>query len=67
VFVATLARSSDRAKPVFGASWKRLHRLVWFTVPLSLAHGLLASGVDSPNNLLFVGLIVSTYSMRHND
>jgi DMSO/TMAO reductase YedYZ heme-binding membrane subunit len=37
VFVATLARSSDRAKRVLGASWKRLHRLVWFTVPLSLS------------------------------
>ena len=60
MFVATLARSTDRAKRVLGASWKRLHRLVWFAVALSLVYVLLASGVDSPSNLLFVGLIVST-------
>ena len=57
VFVAMLATSTDRA---LGANWKRLHRLVWSAVPLSLAHVLLASGVDSPSNPLFVGLIVFT-------
>ena len=58
VFLAMLATSTDRARRALGAHWKRLHRLVWLAVPLSLAHVLLASGVDSPSNLLFVGLIV---------
>ncbi len=58
VFVAMLATSTDRAQRALGANWKRLHRLVWFAVPLSLAHVLLASGPDSPSNLLFLGLMV---------
>ena len=57
VFVAMLATSTDRAQRALGRNWKRLHRLVWFAVPLSLAHTLLASGADSPSNLLFVGII----------
>ncbi len=57
VFVAMLATFTDRAQRVLGRNWKRLHRLVWFAVPLSLAHTLLASGADSPSNLLFVGII----------
>ena len=57
VFVVMLATSTDRAQRALGRNWKRLHRLVWFAVPLSLAHTLLASGVDSPSNLLFVGII----------
>ena len=58
VFVAMLATSTDRAQRALGANWKRLHRLVWFAVPLSLAHVLLASGPDSPSNLLFLGIMV---------
>ena len=57
VFVAMLATSTDRAQRALGANWKRLHRLVWFAVPLSLAHVLLASGPASPSNLLFLGLV----------
>ena len=58
VFVAMLATSTDRAQRLLGANWKRLHRLVWFAVPLSLAHVVLASGPDSPSNLLFLGIVV---------
>ena len=58
VFAAMLATSTDRAQRSLGANWKRLHRLVWFAVPLSLAHVLLASGPDSPSNLVFLGLMV---------
>lgn len=57
VFVAMLATSTDRAQRALGRNWKRLHRLVWFAVPLSLAHAMLASGLDSPSNLLFAGLV----------
>jgi DMSO/TMAO reductase YedYZ heme-binding membrane subunit len=57
VFVAMLATSTDRAQRALGRNWKRLHHLVRFAVPLSLAHTLLVSGVDSPSNLLFVGII----------
>ena len=56
--VAMLATSTDRAQRALGKNWKRLHRLVWFAVPLSLAHAILASGLDSPSNLLFGGLMV---------
>jgi sulfoxide reductase heme-binding subunit YedZ len=57
VFVAMLLTSTDRAQRAMGVNWKRLHRLVWLAVPLTLAHVLLASGVDSPSNLIYVGLI----------
>ena len=58
VFVAMLATSTDRAQRALSKNWKRLHRLVWFAVPLSLAHAILVSGLDSPSNLLFGGLMV---------
>jgi len=61
VFAAMLATSTDRARRALGENWKRLHRMVWLAVPLSFAHVLLASGVDSPSNLLFVGLMVFTW------
>lgn len=57
VFVAMLATSTDRAQRALGANWKRLHRLVWFAVPLALAHTLLASGLDSPSILLYLGIM----------
>jgi sulfoxide reductase heme-binding subunit YedZ len=47
VFVAMLATSTDQAQRALGRNWKRLHRLVWFAVPLALAHTILASGLDS--------------------
>ena len=57
VFVAMLATSTDRAQRALGRNWKRLHRLVWFAVPLVLGHAILASGLDSPSNALYLGLI----------
>ena len=57
VFVAMLATSTDRAQRALGRNWKRLHRLVWFAVPLALAHTILASGLDSPSIILYLGIM----------
>ena len=57
VFGAMLATSTDRAQRVLGRNWKRLHRLVWFVVPLALAHTILASGLDSPSIVFYLGLM----------
>ena len=57
VFVAMLATSTDRAQRALGRNWKRLHRLVWFAVPLALAHTILASGLDSPSVVLYLGIM----------
>jgi DMSO/TMAO reductase YedYZ heme-binding membrane subunit len=57
VFVAMLLTSTDRAQRALGRNWKRLHRLVWFTVPLTLAHAILAGGIDSPSNVLYLGIM----------
>lgn len=57
VFVAMLATSTDRARRALGRNWKRLHRLVWFAVPLALAHTILASGLDSPSIVLYLGIM----------
>jgi DMSO/TMAO reductase YedYZ heme-binding membrane subunit len=57
VFVAMLATSTDRAQRALGRNWKRLHRLVWFAVPLALAHTILASGLDSPSIVFYLGLM----------
>jgi hypothetical protein len=59
VFVAMLATSTDRAQRALGRNWKRLHRLVWFAVPLALAHTILASGLDSPSIVLYLGIMAS--------
>jgi len=56
VFVAMLATSTDGAQRALGRNWKRLHRLVWFAVPL--AHTILASGLDSPSIVLYLGIMV---------
>ena len=58
VFVAMLATSTERAQRLLGRSWKRLHRLVWFAVPLVLAHTILASGLDSPSIVFYLGIMV---------
>jgi sulfoxide reductase heme-binding subunit YedZ len=58
VFVAMLATSTERARRALGRNWKRLHRLVWFAVPLALAHTILASGLDSPSIVLYLGIMV---------
>ena len=55
VFVAMLATSTERAQRLLGRNWKRLHRLVWFAVPLALAHTILASGLDSPSIVFYLG------------
>ena len=57
VFGAMLATSTDRAQRALGRNWKRLHRLVWFVVPLALAHTILASGLDSPSIVFYLGLM----------
>jgi DMSO/TMAO reductase YedYZ heme-binding membrane subunit len=57
VFVAMLATSTERAQRLLGRSWKRLHRLVWFAVPLVLAHTILASGLDSPSIVFYLGIM----------
>jgi len=56
VFVAMLATSTERARRALGRNWKRLHRLVWFAVPLT--HTILASGLDSPSIVLYLGIMV---------
>jgi sulfoxide reductase heme-binding subunit YedZ len=58
VFVVMLATSTDRAQRALGRTWKRLHRLVWFAVALALAHTILASGLDSPSIVLYLGIMV---------
>jgi DMSO/TMAO reductase YedYZ heme-binding membrane subunit len=57
VFVAMLVTSTDRAQRALGRNWKRLRRLVWFTVPLTLARAILAGGLDSPSNVLYLGIM----------
>jgi sulfoxide reductase heme-binding subunit YedZ len=57
VFVAMLATSTDRAQRALGRNWKRLHRLMWFAVPLALAHTILASGLDSPSIVFYLGIM----------
>jgi DMSO/TMAO reductase YedYZ heme-binding membrane subunit len=57
VFVAMLATSTERAQRLLGRNWKRLHRLVWFAVPLVLAHTILASGLDSPSIVFYLGIM----------
>ena len=58
VFVLMLATSTGRAQRVFGGNWKRLHRLVWFAVPLSLAHALVTGGLEPPAIILYGGIMV---------
>ena len=57
VFVALLATSTDAAQRRLGGNWKRLQRLVWFAVPLSLAHVALSSArlwhLEPPGTFLF--------------
>ncbi len=57
IFVALLATSTDGAQRRLGSSWKPLQRLVWFAVPLSLAHTALSSArlwhLEPPGTFLF--------------
>ncbi len=43
VFVALLATSISASQRYLGKSWKPLQRLVWFSVPLALAHTILSA------------------------
>ena len=58
VFVLMLATSTGRAQRALGANWKRLHRLVWFAVPLSLAHALVTGGLE-PLAIVLYGAIMA--------
>jgi len=58
VFVLMLATSTGRAQRALGANWKRLHRLVWFAVPLSLAHALVTGGLEPLAVVLYGGIMV---------
>lgn len=62
IFVALLATSTNAAQRILGANWKRLQRLVWFAVPLALAHAALSSlrlnHLEPPGVVLFGGIIV---------
>lgn len=57
MFIALLATSNDASVRLLGSNWKRLHRLVWFAVPLALAHAALSSArlhhLEPPGVLLF--------------
>ena len=57
VFVLMLATSTARAQRALGANWKRLHRLVWFAVPLSLAHALVTGGLEPLAVVLYGGIM----------
>ena len=57
VFVLMLATSAGWAQRALGANWKRLHRLAWFAVPLSLAHALVAAGLEPLAILLYGGIM----------
>ena len=57
VFVLMLATSTGRAQRALGANWKRLHRLVWFAVPLSLAHALVTGGLEPLAIVLYGGIM----------
>lgn len=43
IFVALLVTSTESWQRTLGSNWKRLQRLVWFAVPLALAHAILSS------------------------
>ncbi len=56
VFVLMLATSTGQAQRALGGNWKRLHRLVWFAVPL--AHALVTGELEPPAILLYGGIMV---------
>jgi DMSO/TMAO reductase YedYZ heme-binding membrane subunit len=58
VFVLMLATSTVRAQRALGPNWKRLHRLVWFAVPISLAHTLVTVGLE-PLAIVLYGAIMA--------
>ena len=58
VFVLMLATSTVQAQRALGPNWKRLHRLVWFAVPISLAHTLVTVGLE-PLAIVLYGAIMA--------
>ena len=58
VFVLMLATSTVQAQRALGPNWKRLHRLVWFAVPVSLAHALVTVGLE-PLAIVLYGAIMA--------
>jgi DMSO/TMAO reductase YedYZ heme-binding membrane subunit len=58
VFVLMLATSTAQAQRALGPNWKRLHRLVWFAVPLSLAHTLVTVGLEPLAIILYGAIII---------
>lgn len=57
IFVALLITSTESWQRTLGSNWKRLQRLVWFAVPLALAHAILSglrlNHIEPPGVLLF--------------
>jgi len=64
IFVLMLATSTGRAQRALGPNWKRLHRLVWFAVPLSLAHALVTAGLE-PLAVIFYGGIMAFTALEY--
>lgn len=64
IFVLMLATSTGRAQRALGPNWKRLHRLVWFAVPLSLAHALVTGGLE-PLAIILYGLIMAFAALEY--
>lgn len=64
VFVLMLATSTVQAQRALGPNWKRLHRLVWFAVPLSLAHALVTGGLE-PLAIIFYGGIMAFAALEY--
>lgn len=57
IFVALISTSNAASVRLLGRNWKLLQRLVWFAVPLSLAHTALSSArlwhLEPPGTFLF--------------
>ena len=62
IFVALLVTSTRSWQRSLGGNWKRLQRLAWFAVPLSLAHTALSSlrlnEVEPPSIVLFGVILI---------
>ena len=63
VFAALLVTSIKSWQLTLGSNWKRLQRLVWFAVPLALAHSILSSlrllgEIGQPAPLFFGAMVI---------
>ena len=62
IFVALLITSTKSWQRALGANWKRLQRLVWFAIPLALAHTVLSSVRlfhFEPPGVLLLGVVLT--------